>query len=138
MILVVEDHPENRRLLVWFLRHEGYAVTACDDGRRALHVLDDCVPRLVILDYGLPGLDGLGVFRAIRRDPRLAGTRVLMFSAFDGPARDAALAAGVDAYVVKGAVDLAALGDLVRQLAGPPAPELPPPCPPAGLPVTSL
>jgi CheY-like chemotaxis protein len=47
------------------------------------------------------------VFRAIRSDPRLDETRVVMFIAYDGSRRDEALAAGVDAYVVKGSLDMA-------------------------------
>ena len=66
------------------------------DGPEALRLLRTVKPRLVLLDYGMPGMDGLEVPAAIRNDARSAAVAVPMFSAHDGAARERALAAGVD------------------------------------------
>ena len=120
MILVVEDHSDTRRALLRLLEIEGYEAAPAGCGQDALAFLKDNLPRLVILDCGLPDVDGLAVFRAIRSDRRLDGTRVVMFSAYDGAKRDEALAAGVDGYVVKSSLDWLHLLDEIRRFAGPP------------------
>jgi CheY-like chemotaxis protein len=120
MILVVEDHADTRRALLRLLSLDGYEAAPAGCGQDALTLLKLNKPRLVILDCGLPDIDGLAVFRAIRSDPRLDDTRVVMFSAYDGSRRDEALAAGVDAYVLKGSLDLLHLLDEIRRFAGPP------------------
>ena len=121
MILVVEDHPDTRRALLRLLEIHGYEAVPAGCGHDALAFLKDNVPRLILLDCGLPDVDGLAVFRAIRSDRRLDGTRVVMFSAYDGAKRDEALAAGVDGYVVKNSMDWLHLLEEIRRFAGPPA-----------------
>ncbi len=120
MILVVEDHPDTRRALLRLLSMEGYEAVPAGCGQDALDFLKDNRPRLVLLDCGLPDVDGLAVFRAIRSDRRLDETRVIMVSAYDGSQRDEALAAGVDAYVVKSSLDWLHLIGEIRRFAGPP------------------
>jgi CheY-like chemotaxis protein len=120
MILIVEDHADTRAALVRVVSMAGYEAVPAGCGEDALAVLKHRKPRLVILDCGLPDIEGLEVFRAIRSDRRLDGTRVLMFSAYDGSKRDEALAAGVDAYVLKASLDLLQLLAEVQRLAGPP------------------
>src|SRR5688572_33223458 len=105
MILIVEDHADSRRALLRLLAMQGYEAVPAGCGQDALSFLKDNRPRLVLLDCGLPDVDGLAVFRAIRSDRRLDETRVIMVSAYDGSQRDEALAAGVDAYVVKSSLD---------------------------------
>ena len=119
MILVVEDHPDSRATLLALLALEGYETHSCGSGRDALAFLRDNQPQLVILDCGLPDIDGLAVLRAIRSDQRLNHTRVIMFSAFDGSCKDDARAAGVDAFVLKGSLDSTRLIADIRRLAGP-------------------
>jgi CheY-like chemotaxis protein len=120
MILVVEDHADTRRALLRLLSTEGYEGVPALCGQDALAILKHNEPRLVILDCGLPDVEGLQIFRAIRSDRRLDETRVVMFSAYDGSQRDEALAAGVDAYVLKGSGGFPHLVAEVRRLAGPP------------------
>jgi CheY-like chemotaxis protein len=120
MILVVEDHPDTRRALLRLLSMEGYEAVPAGCGQDALAFLRDNRPRLVLLDCGLPDVDGLAVFRAIRSDRRLDETRVVMYSAYDGDKRDEALAAGVDGYVVKSLLDWLHLIGEIRRFAGPP------------------
>ena len=71
---------------------------------------------LVILDLTMPRLDGLGTWAALRSDPELAGTRVLVLTGRDQPDdRAAARDAGADAYLVKPFSSLALL-DAVKRL----------------------
>lgn len=69
-ILLVDDEPRLRRALHSELRAEGYTVLQAADGEEALRHLDLTPPDLVILDLGLPGMDGLDVCEAIRSRSR--------------------------------------------------------------------
>jgi CheY-like chemotaxis protein len=128
MILVVDDHDDSRRVLLRLLLMDGYEGIGVTSGAEALLFLRTHTPRLVIVDYHMPDVDGLEVFHAMRREPRLAGVRAIMFSAEDGDLRDRALAAGLDAFVLKGSLDWGRLRNEIQRLAGPGAatPNAPP------------
>ena len=99
-VLVVEDDAAVRESLVRALAQEGYAVETADDGHRAMSAVAAREPDVVVLDVGLPGVDGLAVCRRYRADGRR--TPVLMLTARDGVAdRVAGLDAGADDYLVK-------------------------------------
>jgi len=119
MILIVDDHQDTRNVLVRLLRMDGYEARAVSDGNEALSFLKTHVPRLIILDYGLPDMEGLDVFKQIRNDPRLSAVPVIMFSAYEGLRKEKALKAGVDAYVVKATLDWMFLQKEILRLAGP-------------------
>src|SRR3954471_18143921 len=119
MILVVDDHDDSRRALLRLLAMEGYEGIGVTSGAEALLFLRTHMPSLVILDYHMSDLDGLSVFLEMRRDPRLAAVPAIMFSADDSGLRDRALAAGIDAYVLKGSLDWSVLCAEVQRLAGP-------------------
>ena len=65
IILIVEDDDELRRLWRNTLACEGFDVLEAGDGISALHILDQYLPHLVVLDLGLPRLDGLSVQQEI-------------------------------------------------------------------------
>jgi DNA-binding response OmpR family regulator len=67
-ILVVDDEPEIVALCGDYLRASGFAVVTARDGRTALDTLRSSRPDLIVLDLGLPRLDGLEVTRAVRRE----------------------------------------------------------------------
>ncbi|HEV2967243.1 MAG TPA: response regulator transcription factor [Candidatus Dormibacteraeota bacterium] len=67
-ILVVDDEPRIVRLVRDYLEHGGFTVLVASDGAAALRTARTGRPDLVVLDLGLPGLDGLDVTRALRRD----------------------------------------------------------------------
>ena len=67
-ILVVDDEPRIVQLVRDYLEHGGFTVLVASDGAAALRTARTGRPDLVILDLGLPGLDGLDVARALRRD----------------------------------------------------------------------
>jgi two-component system response regulator MprA len=99
-ILVVDDDPGVRGALDRALRLDGYEVTTVADGRAALESLALKAPDAVVLDLGLPGMDGLDVCKRLRG----AGddTPVLMLTARDAVHdRVLGLDAGADDYVVK-------------------------------------
>jgi DNA-binding response OmpR family regulator len=99
-VLVVEDQPALARLLEKVLAEEGFRVTVAHDGPGGRDAALASTPDAVILDVGLPGLDGLAVCRAIRaRGLRMP---VIMLTARDAvPDRVAGLEAGADDYVLK-------------------------------------
>jgi two-component system response regulator MprA len=99
-ILVVDDDVAIRRVLARALGAEGYAVDSASDGGAALVSLERRVPDLVILDVGLPGLDGIAVARRTRA--KGITVPILMLTARDDIAdRVAGLDAGADDYLVK-------------------------------------
>jgi DNA-binding response OmpR family regulator len=67
-ILVVDDEPRIVRLVRDYLEHGGFTVLVASDGATALRTARTGRPDLVVLDLGLPGVDGLDVARALRRD----------------------------------------------------------------------
>ena len=68
-ILVVEDDPDLRSLYRTTLRSAGYAVFAVDDGLDALEYVEQVLPAAVVLDLGLPRLDGRDVQRELAAQP---------------------------------------------------------------------
>jgi DNA-binding response OmpR family regulator len=67
-ILVVDDEPKIVQLARDYLEHAGFAVIVAADGPTALHATRSRKPDLIVLDLGLPQLDGLDVTRSIRKD----------------------------------------------------------------------
>ncbi|MEO5831827.1 MAG: response regulator transcription factor [Nakamurella sp.] len=98
-VLVVDDEPQLRRALQISLRARGFEVLLAADGTEALHLFRTTQPEIVILDIGLPDLDGLEVLAAIRRQSTVP---VIMLSArVDSADKVDALDAGADDYVTK-------------------------------------
>jgi two-component system alkaline phosphatase synthesis response regulator PhoP len=98
-ILVVDDEPGIASLVRDYLEHAGFGVLVAGDGRNALALARSRRPDLVVLDLGLPGLDGLDVARALRRD---SDVPILMLTArTDEADRVAGLELGADDYVSK-------------------------------------
>ena len=101
-VLVVEDEPDIRDLLVFHLRREGYEVTTAGNGADALRCVARERPDVVLLDLMLPEMDGLDVCRRLRRDPATAGLSIIMLTAKgDEVDRVVGLEIGADDYVVK-------------------------------------
>ena len=101
-VLVVEDDPANRVLAKRILEAHGYRHAAAGDGQDALARAAARRPDLILLDLSMPGLDGWEVARRVRRDPGLAGVRILALTAHAMRGdRERALAAGCDGYLAK-------------------------------------
>ena len=98
-VLVVEDDERIAQLILDYLRYEGFAASAIGDGRLALAEVQRSAPAAIVLDLMLPGLDGLGVCRAIRQ---FSDVPILMVTArVDEIDRLLGLDTGADDYVCK-------------------------------------
>ncbi len=81
MILIVEDEEAIRELIRINLAANGFACDEAEDGLQALARAKAAKPDLILLDWMLPGLDGLGVLRRLKADPALAAVPVIMLTA---------------------------------------------------------
>lgn len=101
-VVYVEDNYHNRRLVRRILESQGYAMIEAGDGEAGLRTIRDVKPPLVLLDIGLPKMDGLEVLDHIRTDERLCETPVIALTAAAMPGdRERFLEAGCDDYVAK-------------------------------------
>src|SRR5690625_3286345 len=101
-VLIADDEPNIVVSLQFMLKREGYEVVVARDGPEALEAIQRERPALVLLDGMMPGMSGYAVCEAVRADPELRETRILMLTA-KGRETDIARGqgAGVDAYVTK-------------------------------------
>jgi DNA-binding response OmpR family regulator len=119
-VLIAEDEPNILTVLAFLMRRSGFETRLAADGEEALALLSTFRPHLLLLDVMLPQRSGLDVCRALRADPALAGTRVLMLTA-KGGAKDieAGMAAGADDYLTKPFSTQDLVGTVMRLLALP-------------------
>jgi len=80
-VLVIEDSASVRRLIDVCLRPTGAEIRSAEDGLVGLQAAWAAVPDVIVLDIGLPGLDGWGVLSRLRADDRTAEVRVLVLTA---------------------------------------------------------
>jgi DNA-binding response OmpR family regulator len=101
-ILLADDSQVTRRLLAAMLAHAGHDVVAVADGAAAWAAFQEHRPPMLILDWQMPGLDGLEVCRLVRQSPHGDDAFVLMVTGRDASSHLVdALDAGVDDYLVK-------------------------------------
>jgi DNA-binding response OmpR family regulator len=98
-ILVVDDEPKIIQLTQDYLENAGFSVISAGDGERALAIIQVEKPDLVVLDLGLPGMDGLDVCRSIRQTSNLP---IIMLTARDEETdKLVGLELGADDYITK-------------------------------------
>ncbi len=98
-VLVVDDEPKIVQLARDYLEHAGMGVLTAYDGKSALAVIRSAKPDLVILDLGLPGVDGLDVTRTVRKDSNVP---IIMLTARTEEAdKLVGLELGADDYITK-------------------------------------
>lgn len=98
-ILIADDDKDLIEGLRWYLEAEGFAVTCASDGSSALDAFRTYHPDVAILDIMMPGMDGIGVCEAIRKE---SDAYVMMLSARDGEIdKVRALSIGADDYLTK-------------------------------------
>lgn len=101
-VLIAEDNAVNRELLRELLEARGYAVTEARDGQEALHMVEQTQPDILLLDIGMPLMDGFAVVRKIRENPRLATLPVLAVTAYAMQGdQERMLDSGFDGYLSK-------------------------------------
>ena len=101
-ILIADDEPNIVISLEFLMKREGHQVLVARDGEQALAMIRTERPDLVLLDVMMPRLSGFEVCQAVRADPALAGTKILMLTA-KGRDTDVAQGRGVgaDDYMTK-------------------------------------
>ncbi|MBN8613929.1 MAG: response regulator [Deltaproteobacteria bacterium] len=116
LVLVVDDHPLNTKLVSFVVRSRGMDVVTAASAVEAREALARALPALILMDVQLPEVDGLTLTRELRTDTRYATVPIVAVTAY-AMERDrlAAIDAGCDAFVSK-PIDTQALGDLVRDL----------------------
>ena len=101
-VLVAEDHDDTRHLLRLLLERRGFDVLEAGDGEEAVRLAEDARPDLILLDSGLPRLDGLAVTRRVRERGAARRVPIVFLSGRAEPfARTEAFDAGCDDYLVK-------------------------------------
>ncbi len=102
LVLIAEDDLANQALLARLLERAGYRSFAVGDGREALHAAMEEHPDLILLDIGLPAMNGLDVCRRLRADPRTVALPIILVTG-QTESRDvvAGLDAGADDFVRK-------------------------------------
>lgn len=101
-VLVVDDQPELRLLIKLTFSGTGFTVREAADGESALAACAAEVPDVVLLDVMMPGIDGYGVCRRLKSEPRFRNTLVVLMTAGDqATERARAREAGADLYVPK-------------------------------------
>ncbi|MCP3141164.1 hybrid sensor histidine kinase/response regulator [Pyxidicoccus xibeiensis] len=116
-ILVCDDALTTRFAMKSLLEIAGYPVVTAADGEEAWGVLERTPCQLVVSDWQMPRLDGVGLARRIKSHPALHRTPIILVTSLDSPEdRAAGLEAGADGYLVKREVERGKLLELVRQL----------------------
>lgn len=101
-VLITDDNVPLAQTLVWLVEAAGHEAAMCHDGRSAIKAAMQTKPDVIILDIGMPVLDGLKTCKALRSDPQFAATKIIAYSAWDGPDWKAKTReAGFDAHLVK-------------------------------------
>jgi CheY-like chemotaxis protein len=101
-VLIVDDQRETGHLLARILRYLGHRGVHVASGEDALQYIQQSKPDAVLLDYMMPGMDGLEVLRALRSDPKTQQVPVIMFSANSDPkVVESAMKEGASDYWVK-------------------------------------
>jgi CheY-like chemotaxis protein len=98
----VDDNPVNLKLAASVLEFAGYEILAAGDAIQALEIIRDTPPDLILMDLGLPGMDGLTLTRRLKADEATRHIRIVALTAYAMKGDDErARAAGCDGYIPK-------------------------------------
>lgn len=101
-VLIVEDEPAIQELIAYNLQQAGHAVLQAENAERALELVKDALPDLVLLDWMLPGASGIELARRLRGDKRTKAIPIIMLTArSDEQDKLAGLETGADDYITK-------------------------------------
>jgi DNA-binding response OmpR family regulator len=114
-VLLVEDEEHIRRVLQYNLQLDGFEVHQADNGARALEIAAELMPDLILLDWMMPGMDGLEVLSKLKQDKKTENIPVFMLTG-KGMMADVgrALYEGADDYITK-PFDPTQLGKTLRK-----------------------
>ncbi|MEW4486831.1 ATP-binding protein [Thalassoglobus sp. JC818] len=101
-ILIVDDNVDSAEMLKLLLSMEGYDVITANNGIDGIQLAEVNIPDVILLDIGLPGMDGFEVARILRRQPEMNDVRIIAVSGWDGNEyRDLSREVGIDHHVAK-------------------------------------
>ena len=116
-VLVVDDNADSARTLAWAIELEGYEVSVCLSGQQAVEMARGFRPHVVLLDLGMPGMNGYEVCKALREDATLGHIKIIAQTGWsDAAAKRKTAEAGFDLHLVK-PVNMAVLNDMLDLLA---------------------
>jgi CheY-like chemotaxis protein len=118
-VLVVEDHQTMREAVRMLLEPEGFVVLEATDGNSALEAIRRDPPEVVLLDLGIPGLNGVEVLARLKADPATASVPVIVVTATGVEVRQEAFALGAVAFFTKPFSPAALLRTMATVLDGP-------------------
>lgn len=101
VVLLAEDHEDTRRVYGLILRHFGFEVAEASTGEEAIEIARARRPSLVLMDIGLPGIDGWQTGRILKADPVTTNIPLIAFSARVDSTADLAGRATFDGYIRK-------------------------------------
>ena len=102
MILVVEDEPAIRELVVLNLQQAGHRAVVADSAEQALALMRESLPDMILLDWMLPGMSGVELARRLKADSRTRGVPIIMLTARgDEQDKITGLETGADDYITK-------------------------------------
>jgi two-component system cell cycle response regulator DivK len=117
-ILIAEDNAVNRELLRELLEIRGHTVAEACDGVEALRMIEQNQPDLLLVDIGMPHLDGFGLISKIRENPHLSALPVVAVTAYAMQGdREKILSYKFDGYLSK-PVNASNLGEELKRLLG--------------------
>lgn len=114
-VLVVDDTEDVRRLVVIRLRLAGFETTEASSGGAAIEQVAAAPPDLILLDWMMPGLDGIDVCRQLKSNPETAGIPIILLTARMLPSEERIAAEAGAAALVGKPFDIYALLALVRE-----------------------
>ena len=101
-LLIIEDEPDLRELLSFTLSREGYDIMEAETAETALQMLDSKLPDLAIVDWMLPGMDGIELVKRLRRDDVTEDLPIIMLTARgEEPDKLKSFDVGIDDYITK-------------------------------------
>ena len=101
-VLIADDEPSVRLLVQATIEPDGYHILEATDGNEAWSLIQEYRPSLVLLDVRMPGRTGLEILRAIKAEPDLVSTKVILLTASAQESEiNAGIVAGADFYLTK-------------------------------------
>jgi two-component system, cell cycle response regulator DivK len=121
-VLVVDDFPDGREMVAEYLAFRGFSVLHAATGSQAIELARKHRPRLILMDLGMPGLDGWEARRQLKADARTKGCVIIALTAHALASQHAsAISAGCDEVIAK-PFELSKLADTVERVVKRPAP----------------
>lgn len=114
-VLIAEDNPDSQDLLRTILESEGFIVTAAGDGEKAIDILREIRPDVLVTDLMLPSVSGGDLIRHVRSTAELAHIPIVVISAYSDSYESDALAVGAN-VVLKKPLDSDILVNAINEL----------------------